>query len=64
MRCRAFSGERKPAAHRLLITSLRPCDGDVMVWDSIAGHYTRHHILGGHSRGVARGIAAKIGGAL
>ena len=39
-RGKAFSSEG-PGTYRVLVTS----DGDVLVWDSIAGHYTRCHAL-------------------
>jgi len=38
----------RPWAHRMLVTArvAVESDGSVLVWDSIAGHYTRCHSLG------------------
>lgn len=40
IRCRAFSGDRI-RINRVRIES----PADVLVWDSVAGHFTRCHIL-------------------
>lgn len=40
VRCRPFSGGRV-AAHRVRVET----DGSVTVWDEVAGHYTRCHVL-------------------
>ena len=39
-RGKAFASEG-PGTYRVLVTS----DGDVLVWDSLAGHFTRCHSL-------------------
>ena len=41
VRCRPWSGGNVQQA-RVLIQA----DGDVLVWDDVAGHYTRLHALG------------------
>lgn len=52
IRAKAFSGEgiRK---HRVLVEN----DGSVLVWDSVAGHYTRCHSLSRSALLRARKIA-------
>ena len=40
IRCKAFSGEGV-RRNRVLVETL----GDVLVWDSVAGHYTTCHAL-------------------
>ena len=42
LRCRAFSGEGV-RANKILVEPGR--NGAVLVWDSVAGHYTRCHAL-------------------
>lgn len=41
VRVRAFSCESAPQLHLVLVEG----DGDVLVWDDVAGHYTRCHSL-------------------
>ncbi len=40
VRCRPFTGTRV-AAHKVRVET----DGSVTVWDEVAGHYTRCHVL-------------------
>lgn len=52
VRCKAFSGQGVKN-HRVMVE----CDGSVLVWDVIAGHYTRCHSL---SKSTQRKIAKKL----
>lgn len=52
VRCKAFSGQGVKN-HRVLVES----DGSVLVWDVVAGHFTRCHAL---SESTQRKIAKKL----
>lgn len=54
VRCRPFSGFPRDE-YRCIVES----DGNVLVWDSIAGHYTRCHSLSARDLGAIRREAAK-----
>lgn len=54
MRARAFTGQGVA-----LVRCLVEPDGSVLVWDRIAGHYTRCHALSEAAERRARKLAAK-----
>lgn len=51
---RAFSGSSQ-WGYRALVST----DGNVSVWDDIAGHYTTSHSLTGRQKAYCRAIAKK-----
>ena len=53
IRAKAFSG-RKIETVRCMVDD----DGTVRVWDSVAGHYTRCHVLSESAQRRARKLAA------
>lgn len=59
MNCKAFSSDRKPALHSLMVWS----DGTVAVFDDVAGHYTICHSMSVRTLNRARKLAAEINGA-
>lgn len=52
MTCRPFARFGR-GAHRIWVSA----DGEVLVYDLVAGHYTRCHSLSAGSMARARGIA-------
>jgi hypothetical protein len=54
-RCRAFSGE-SVQQNRILVER----DGSVLVWDGVAGAYTRCHVLGASQKARLRKLARQF----
>lgn len=55
VRCRPWSTEGA-ARHRCLVET----DGSVLVWDRIAGHFTRCHSLSARSQAHVRRLARAV----
>ena len=55
MRCKAFSVNRSAQVERIMVSA----DGTVRVYDSVAGHYTRCHVLGSSAQRRARKLASQ-----
>lgn len=56
MSCKAFSADRKPVLHSLMVSS----DGSVLVYDDVAEHFTRCHAMSDRAMNRARKLAAEI----
>lgn len=54
-RCKAFSGEGA-RENRILVER----DGSVLVWDEVAGHYTRRHALSARQQARLRKRARQL----
>ena len=54
LRARAFTGSKLENVRCLVYAN-----GEVRVWDSVAGHYTACHILTDRARKHAKKLAAK-----
>lgn len=55
VRCRPWSGDRRLAAHRCMVSP----DGTVRVYDDVAGHYTVVHSLTARDEARIRTAAGK-----